>query len=228
MDGAKNLTAAPRAPELTVRPELTKCYGSRAMSSPAKPAGTEADEPTAALEAADQEVDSAADQSATPEVIEAILAAPESLREGSSPSTCPPRIEGVLVGVVRGFDAEGNPLVAFAPSPRVEPLRARATVALGAEDIGAEVALLFEQGDPCRPIVMGKMHAARPVAPQTELAAEVDGKRISFTAAEQIELRCGESSIVLTKAGKILIKGAYVLSRSTGVNRILGGSVQIN
>ena len=32
----------------------------------------------------------------------------------------------------------------------------------------------------------------------------------------------------LTRAGKVLIQGAYLLSRSTGVNRIKGGSVQIN
>ena len=41
-------------------------------------------------------------------------------------------------------------------------------------------------------------------------------------------LRCGKASITLTKAGKVLIEGSYVLSRSTGVNRIKGGSVQLN
>jgi hypothetical protein len=34
--------------------------------------------------------------------------------------------------------------------------------------------------------------------------------------------------LTLTHAGKVLIRGAYVLSRSSGVNRIKGGSVQIN
>ena len=42
------------------------------------------------------------------------------------------------------------------------------------------------------------------------------------------ELRCGKASITLTRAGKVLIRGAYLLSRSSGVNRIKGGSVQIN
>jgi hypothetical protein len=41
-------------------------------------------------------------------------------------------------------------------------------------------------------------------------------------------LRCGESSIVLTRAGKVLIKGNYVLSRSRGANRIKGAYVDIN
>jgi len=56
----------------------------------------------------------------------------------------------------------------------------------------------------------------------------IDGKKITFEAREQIVLKCGESSITLTKAGEILIRGKYLLNRSTGVNRIMGGSVQVN
>jgi hypothetical protein len=56
----------------------------------------------------------------------------------------------------------------------------------------------------------------------------VDGKRVVIEGQEEIVLTCGESSITLTKAGKILIRGKYLVSRSSGVNRILGGSVQVN
>jgi hypothetical protein len=48
------------------------------------------------------------------------------------------------------------------------------------------------------------------------------------SAKEQLVLRCGKASITLTKEGKVLIQGAYVSSRSSGVNRIKGGSVQLN
>ena len=48
------------------------------------------------------------------------------------------------------------------------------------------------------------------------------------SAKEQLVLRCGKASITLTKAGKVMIQGSYVLSRSTGVNRVKGGSVQLN
>ena len=47
-------------------------------------------------------------------------------------------------------------------------------------------------------------------------------------AREQLVLRCGKARITLTSAGKVLIEGAYISSRSTGVNRIKGGSVQLN
>jgi hypothetical protein len=57
---------------------------------------------------------------------------------------------------------------------------------------------------------------------------DCDGDRLIVTAKEQLVLRCGAASITLTKAGKVLIRGAYVSSTSTGVNRINGGSVQLN
>ena len=47
-------------------------------------------------------------------------------------------------------------------------------------------------------------------------------------ALDQLVLRCGKASITLTKAGKVLIQGTYLSSRSSGVNRIKGGSVQLN
>ncbi len=56
----------------------------------------------------------------------------------------------------------------------------------------------------------------------------VDGQRVVLQGARQVELRCGEASIVLTAAGKILIRGSYVLSRSSGANRIKGAFVDIN
>ena len=60
-----------------------------------------------------------------------------------------------------------------------------------------------------------------------------DGSLIGIQAvvlngAKQVELRCGQASIVLTAAGKILIKGTYVMSRSSGANRIKGAFVDIN
>jgi hypothetical protein len=58
--------------------------------------------------------------------------------------------------------------------------------------------------------------------------ASVDGERLEFTASREMVFRCGEASITLTRAGKVLIQGCYLLSRSSGVNRIKGGSVQIN
>jgi hypothetical protein len=109
---------------------------------------------------------------------------------------------------------------------------------LGKGEIGREVALLFEGGDPHRPIVMGLIqHPERMPSTSADsihsetpnsMDAEVDGERLVFTAKKEIVLRCGKASITLTRAGKVLIRGAYLLSRSSGVNRIKGGSIQLN
>ena len=53
-------------------------------------------------------------------------------------------------------------------------------------------------------------------------------EEVVVTAEKQLTLRCGKASITLTKSGKIILRGKYILSRSEGVNRIKGGSVQIN
>jgi hypothetical protein len=97
------------------------------------------------------------------------------------------------------------------------------------------VALLFEGGDPLRPLIIGPLVRATPSGPTPTpagrapaLEVSADGERVTLTAPRELVLHCGEASITLTRAGKILIRGAYLLSRSTGVNRIKGGSVQIN
>lgn len=70
--------------------------------------------------------------------------------------------------------------------------------------------------------------AQAPIADQHNNTVHVDGKRVVLEGQEEVVLKCGESSITLTRNGKVVIRGKYLLSRSSGVNRILGGSVQVN
>jgi hypothetical protein len=76
------------------------------------------------------------------------------------------------------------------------------------------------------PVPAGWPEAEVPAPAQVEVDA--DGERLLVSARTQMVLRCGKASITLTRAGKVLIQGSYVLSRSTGVNRLRGGAVQIN
>ncbi|MDF1553077.1 MAG: DUF6484 domain-containing protein [Deferrisomatales bacterium] len=143
----------------------------------------------------------------------------------------PPGIEGVVIG--RLLEAGDTMLVEFPGNPSPPAISARSTIPLDDSDIGSELALLFERGDPTQPIIMGKLcHPGRetPVecAEQSPVELELDGERLTFSARREIVLRCGKASITLTRAGKVVIKGEYLLNRSTGVNRIKGGSVQIN
>lgn len=56
----------------------------------------------------------------------------------------------------------------------------------------------------------------------------VDGQKLMIQAKEELVLKCGRASITLTRTGKVIIRGAYISTRSSGANRIKGGSVQIN
>lgn len=141
------------------------------------------------------------------------------------------RIDGVVIGVLTGFDTEQHPLVVFPGNPSNSALTARTTATLSNGDIGKQVALLFEDGNPSAPMIIGRLRHSKETTIEMQdkpNALEVDGQRKVFEAKEEIVLKCGKASITLTKAGKIILRGAYVLSRSSGVNRIKGGSVQIN
>jgi len=147
-------------------------------------------------------------------------------------------VDGVLIGKFAGLNDTGAALVDFPNNPAEHVLPALTTTPLSEDAIGRDVALMFEQGDLFKPIVIGLIQSpekalhevvsASPIKKREPAHAEVDGERVTFTAEKEIVLRCGKASITLTKAGKILIRGTYLLSRSSGVNRIKGGSIQLN
>lgn len=136
-----------------------------------------------------------------------------------------------IVARVEHVDASGGVLVRL-PGDGVARARRLSSVSMTelatAAESQARVLCLLEDGDPAKPILVGIL--AEPVTNEVpeSVTTVVDGKRVELAGQEEVTLRCGKASITLTKAGKILLRGAYVVSRSSGVNRILGGSVQIN
>jgi hypothetical protein len=152
------------------------------------------------------------------------------------------RIEGVRVGKIITVDESGQAFVDF-PGNTQGPVSARFTNSIEPgmlqKTVSADrdVLLVFENNDPELPIIIDTLYSlvdeiteSSTIALETERPRDVliDGKRVTFDAREEIVLRCGKASITLTKAGKVLIRGAYLLNRSSGVNRIKGGTVHIN
>jgi uncharacterized protein DUF6484 len=132
-----------------------------------------------------------------------------------------------------GFDSSNRPLISGVLGLPDAVIPARATIRLRDEQMGSNLVVLFEQGDVQRPIIVGLLQdqrpaADRPDAPKPTVSVKMDDDRLVLSADREIELSCGAAKIILTRAGKVLIQGAYVSSRSSGVNRIKGGSVQIN
>ena len=159
----------------------------------------------------------------------------------------------IVIGRIIDMDEQGRPLVDYDDNPENKPLIALSTQSLTKLHISRQVALLFNEGDPVKPVIMGLIHNPLEemlenfelsLAPETQDEASttnksidslgalddvsVDGQRVVIQAQQEIVLKCGEASITLTRAGKILIRGKYLLNRSSGVNRIMGGSVQVN
>lgn len=138
-------------------------------------------------------------------------------------------------GWIVGLNEQGRVLVDYPGNP-YGPLRARSTIVQTqpelerAAETRCPALLLFEEGDPGRPIMVGLLQDSVPVQPAEAqpMQIEADGKRVEVEAADELVLRCGKASLVLRRNGRVIIRGTYVETRSSGVNRIKGGSVQIN
>jgi hypothetical protein len=136
------------------------------------------------------------------------------------------------VGVVVGIDDDGfTPLVTYAGMSGAGAIRAHSVVDVHGSHIGRQVVLWFLKSDHV-PVVMGVLRDGTCPGDIEQLPGRVDvtadGKRMTVVAKEQLVLRCGKASITLTNSGKVLIEGAYVSSRSSGLARIRGASVEIN
>jgi hypothetical protein len=138
-------------------------------------------------------------------------------------------LPAAYTGRLCGFSLEGSPLVSGLRDAPREIFTARTTVPIRAADVGCSVVLVFESGDLRNPIIVGMLQEiasnSPAVAPDTNQA---DSDQTIITAEREIVLRCGDASITLTRAGKVLISGRYVVSRSSGYNKVKGAAVDIN
>ncbi len=162
-----------------------------------------------------------------------------SFANKKAPAANTPQIHS-SIGYIVEITPEGVALVDF-PENTGQPIQARS--ALSRQDqplidaLPIKVILMFENDDIRLPVVTalvrdtlfsenGALELGDSKSEVTD--AEVDGRRITFEAKEEIRMNCGKSTIILNKNGKIIIKGAQILSRSSGANKIKGSSVNIN
>jgi hypothetical protein len=139
----------------------------------------------------------------------------------------------VIIGRLIEFDAQKNPIIEINHGNQKQICRARSCVKLSAVQLGADVILVMTSEN--NPIITGvietepvevELKQATVFTPQNTLA--INGQLLNLKATECIRIECGEASITLTKEGKITIKSKHILSRAKKVNRIQGGSVELN
>lgn len=134
----------------------------------------------------------------------------------------------VVIGKLTGFESS-KPQVDFPENPSAQPITALSGIVLSEKDIGCEIVLAFADGNPNQPIILSFLRSSQTEdSSNSEMEIQLDGKKLQFTAQQEIVLRCGDASITLTAAGKVMLKGTYVLSRSSGYNKIKGAAVDIN
>jgi len=137
-----------------------------------------------------------------------------------------------VVARLHSFDLLGQPVLSELPACSGQLKVARTTVPMRREMVGHDVVVLFDDEAQGTPIIIGIIEPAWSIASGSPadpgVTIHVDGERRLIEAEREIVLRCGDASITLTRAGKVIIKGNYILSRSTGYNKIKGAAIDIN
>lgn len=133
------------------------------------------------------------------------------------------QIPGVFVGRVVGVDERGLPLVGTGWDGE----RAASVVWMrDAPDwsacVGLRVVVAHQDGNEERPIVLGLLDPPPPAKPAAK------PKTLRIESERELVIECGKSKIALRADGRIEIRGGHLISRSSGPNKIKGGSVHIN
>jgi hypothetical protein len=93
---------------------------------------------------------------------------------------------------------------------------------------GHQVVLLVDGRPGGLPVLLGFLTPITHDRTVDALEARIDGRRVELEGRDEIVLRCGQASITLRRNGRIAIRGVEVETRAAGMNRIKGGTVNIN
>ncbi|MFP2933136.1 DUF6484 domain-containing protein [Pyxidicoccus sp. 3LG] len=153
------------------------------------------------------------------------------------------RIVEPRVGWVVGTTVDGSALVDF-PGNVAGPLPARSSLTLEPGSLARAASdrqgaiLLFENGDPSLPLLVGLLQAPSHT-PLIDAALErsledvpkearVDGRKVVIEGRDEVVLRCGKATLTLRRDGQVLLRGVNIRTEAEEVQRIKGGKVQIN
>jgi hypothetical protein len=147
------------------------------------------------------------------------------------------RVASAVVGTIVAFE-RGEVRVSFEGSTAIARALAQfddAALERAARE-RAEAVLLFEEGDPERPLLVGQLRSRTPLVdailagplPAAPAVARVDGKRVAIEGKEEVVLQCGKASLTLRRDGKVVLRGVNLVTQADRVHKIRGGKVQVN
>jgi hypothetical protein len=137
-------------------------------------------------------------------------------------------VPGLIIGWIEAIEESGLIRVS-APNLGDGCIASRCLCPIGPEQIGAQCAIMFEQGDVERPVIMGLLqHTVLPITTAGASSISQDAETFQITAAREIVLHCGKASLRLTQDGRIELRGTTLVSHASGLNRIRGGSIKLN
>ncbi len=147
------------------------------------------------------------------------------------PPSASPRRHDAVVGTLVEAAVGMDPVVMFGGADGATYTgTAVSTVVVAPTDTGRPVVLMFLRGDPERPVITGLLQPSGAPASNGVRRGKLEfsGRELVLSADAEVTLRCGKSSITLTQDGKIVLRGRNLVSRASAVNRIRGGTIELN
>ena len=125
----------------------------------------------------------------------------------------PIHISGIVIGIISDVDESGQVMVDFSENFLTKPVLAKSMVEINESHKNQKAALMFENNESDKPVIMGLMHT-----PDNRIV----------TAKKNLTIKCGKSSIELRENGEIIIEGDIITSRAKKNNIIKGGTIHLN
>lgn len=105
-----------------------------------------------------------------------------------------------------------------------QPRTASSVVAHGDLQAGDRVVVVALAGAPAELVILGRLFDAQ--APARDV--RINGRKVSVEANTELVLKCASATIRIAHDGLVAVRGDRVVTQASGVNRIRGGSVEIN
>jgi hypothetical protein len=143
----------------------------------------------------------------------------------------------VITGHLHGIDDEGRVLfmaeqIGESPVPVSIGMAISDGVLIPAARNQQRALVVRTNDEPARLVLIGLVRervaaAARDAVPG-QLEVRMDGETLRLSAEREIELRCGNASLILRQSGRVILKGTHVVTSSRGPIKVKGATVEIN